>query len=102
MNHTDQWSKYRRMHWMASIGLVAGLPTILVINITLKAFGMPHSTALFSALAAIWAVLWGWSAFRVVRFPCPRCGMAFLSNQELQFETKRCCAGCGLELYAQP
>jgi hypothetical protein len=102
MKYPEQWIEYRRRHLVASIGLVAGFPAVVAIAIAIKLLGVENPTAAFAVLAIIWAGLWGWSAFRVVRFPCPRCGQPFLANQEPQFQATRCCSNCGLGLYEQP
>jgi len=87
------WREYRKRHWAASVGLILGIPLAAVIAIFLKVgFGLGGDIVIGSTMA-IWAALWGWLAFRVTRFPCPRCGAAFNSAHA--------CEKCGLQLYEQ-
>jgi ribosomal protein S27AE len=102
MIYPKQWIEYRRRHLVASIGLVAGLPTVVAVAVTARSLGVENPTFVFVILAVIWVGLWGWSAFRVIRFPCPRCGLPFLANQEPQYQATRSCSKCGLGLYEQP
>jgi ribosomal protein S27AE len=77
------------------LGLL-GLPTVTAIAIVVRLVGV-GSAAAFDVPAILWCMWWGWVAFRAVRVPCPRCGVAFLSNQE---PWERRCGRCGLILYA--
>jgi len=96
------WREYRFRNTVATVGLVLGAPLVVVVSIAIK-FWMPqYAETLFVGLMVIWAVFWGWSAFRVVRWPCPRCGKAWLANQEPAIGAQRRCSNCGLSLYESP
>jgi len=89
--YKNQWQEYMRRHWAATFGLVLGLPAATAIAILLKVqFGFASEMTL-ALVMSVWAAIWGWLAFRVARFPCPRCGSALDSN--------RVCEHCGLSLY---
>jgi Na+/proline symporter len=90
----SEWQDYRRRHRMAVLGCAIGLPAVvLVFTIGSLVYGL-HSPVPFIIASFIWGAWWLWQAFRVTRFPCPRCGAAFNSA--------RACARCGLQLYEQP
>lgn len=92
-DYSKQWREYRRRHWSACLGLVVGLPAMVVLAIFLKVQWHISSQAVFPVLTCIWASAWAWAAFRLVRFPCPQCGHAF--------QSARVCEHCGLWLYEQ-
>ena len=98
----EQWKEYRRRNIIASLGLVLGFPAVVAIAITIKLYQPNYAEYSLQTLTIIWCVLWAWSAFRVVRWPCPKCGVAWLSNQEAEIGAKRCCSNCGLCLYEKP
>ena len=54
------------------------------------------------ATVVIWCAAWGLAAFRLARWPCPRCGIAWLSSQEVRLGASRRCGKCGLGLYEKP
>jgi hypothetical protein len=87
---------------VATVGLLLGFPIVVGIAIVSKLWSSANAENFLIALTIIWAVLWGWSAFRVVRWPCPRCGAPWLANQEMGIGAKRCCSNCGLALYESP
>ena len=91
------WAEYRRRNRVAWLGLVVGLPGVVVVAITLQLLVHIDSIVLFAGLAVAWCAWWGWAAFRAVRCPCPRCGSAYLANQD---PWQRKCGHCGLPLYA--
>ena len=97
-----EWREYRFRNTVATAGLVLGAPLVVVVGNAIKLW-MPHyAENVFVGLMAICAVLWGWSAFRVVRWPCPRCGKAWLAHQEPTIGAQRVCSNCGLALYEAP
>ena len=83
-------------------GLVLGLPAAIAIAAILKLAGVQFAEAALWCLVVAWTSIWGWSAFRVIRWPCPRCGNPWLAGQNPQLGVKRSCAVCGLELYQAP
>jgi hypothetical protein len=101
VKYPEQWREYRRWHLLACYGML-GFPAAVLVAVALKVWAGFSSIAPFVTLTFLWAVLWGWSALRSVRVPCPRCGVPFLSGQEPQFQTRRSCISCGLGLYEQP
>ena len=62
--------------------------------------GQESSVVMVTTLVPLLAV-WAWVAFRLVRFPCPRCGVPFLANQEPEIKASRVCSKCGLKLYEE-
>lgn len=76
------WREYRHRNIVATVGLLLGLPLITLIAIAYKLWSPNHAEYLFIFLIVVWATLWGWSAFGVVRWPCPKYGVARLANQE--------------------
>src|SRR5436190_477312 len=96
-----QWREYRRRHWAATLGLVLGLPGAVLVAIGLRKITDQESGFLVVATVLPWLGLWAWLAFRVVRFPCPRCGVPFLANQEPELKRNRACSKCGLKLYQE-
>ncbi len=98
----EKWEKYRRKNLVASLGLVFGLPLVAVLVATIKVWLPNYAEYSFQTLSIIWCALWGWSAFCVVRWPCPRCGVPWLSHQVAEFGAKQCCSQCGLCLYEEP
>jgi len=96
------WREYRFRNTVATVGLVLGAPVAVVFGILIKLWIPQYAEAVFVGLMVVWAVLWGWSAFRVVRWPCPRCGKAWLAHQEPAIGAQRVCSNCGLSLYESP
>ena len=98
-----QWRKYRRRHWAATLGLVLGFPGSVLIAIGLRKITGQDPGLLVVATVLPWLAFWTWLAFRVARFPCPRCGVPFLANQESDTEMKKSgvCSKCGLKLYQE-
>ena len=95
-----QWSEYRRRNWIALIYLIFGLPFNFVIAAMLSNF---INSAIVAVLAfLLWIFFIGWFAFKITRFPCPRCTLPFIANQNVSFVKKRCCNNCGLGLYEKP
>lgn len=95
------WYAYRRLHRIASFGML-GLPAVVVVAALCVLVYPALAEPLFLVLAPVWALWWGQTAFRLVRWPCPRCGQAWLAQQESGLCTHRRCARCGLALYESP
>lgn len=95
-DYERRWKDYRIRHWTAVLGLVLGLPLAVAFAIFLKLQFDFDTTASIVPVLLFWVALWAWAAFRVTRFPCPRCGTAFNSGYA--------CSTCGLLLneLAQP
>jgi hypothetical protein len=90
------WTEYRRRNRLASLGLL-GLPGAAVVAIAAGLLLHLDTGVLFVGLTVVWCGWWGWAAFRAVRCPCPRCGVAYLAGQD---PWARQCGHCGLPLYA--
>ena len=88
------WHAYRIRHGIAAGLLLLGLPGVFAIAIAFKLFDISTSQIGLLAIVLIWACLFGCAAFRVVRWPCPRCGH--------RFGGERACTTCGLLLYESP
>lgn len=88
---------------MALLGLVVGMPAVVGLCMLGKIFlgGVWWPYVLLVAMVA-WATVWAWAAFRVVRWPCPRCGRPWLANQEPRLGVERRCPHCDLGLYEEP
>ncbi len=97
--YKEKWSIYRRKSGAAMVVLILGLPFIAILCAFLQWFFDVDLRMVFPFFAALWAVLWGFLAYRLVRFPCPRCNAPFLLNQNPEFNLKRACTKCGLKLY---
>jgi len=98
----EAWREYRFRNIISTAGLLLGFPLVVVVSIAFKLWSPNYAASFFVALMVIWTAFWGWSAFRVVRWPCPRCGKAWLANQELEIGAERRCSSCGLSLYESP
>ncbi len=98
-NIPPEWHEYRRRHNRAVLGLLGGLPVTMLLVILIGKVQPAFFHAAMVIAPTVWAVLWGWAAFQLVRWPCPRCGRAWLSNQEPVLGGNRCCVGCGLSLF---
>ena len=96
------WQGYRRRNRVAVLALVGGLPLAFAAAIAVKLVFGGGGEALLVSAVLLWCALWGWAAIRVARWPCPRCGAPWLSNQEARIGAPRACAKCGLGLYAEP
>jgi hypothetical protein len=95
----EKWRAYRRQNRLVTALLVMGLPAIVLLCVLVRwQFGFEMNLA-FPLLAASWAVCWGYCAFKLIRFPCPRCGNAFLRSQKPEMQLQRRCPHCGLKLY---
>jgi hypothetical protein len=92
-NYSIAWHQYRTRHRIAVGLLVLGLPATFAIAIVFKLLSLLSEIALVG-MVLLWACLFGYAAFRVVRWPCPRCGERFGGD--------RACANCGLGLYELP
>src|SRR3546814_3327639 len=82
------WNGYRHRTIVAALGLLLGLPLAAVAAIGIKPWCPGCAELVFDALVVAWAGLWAWSAFRVARWPCPRCGEAWLSNQRVEIRSE--------------
>ena len=98
----SSWQSYRSRNWLAAGLLVGGLPGAVLVVIGAKVAFHLASDLFLLAVILLWCIAWGWAAFRVARWPCPRCGTAWLSNQEARLGAARKCATCGLGLYEEP
>ncbi len=96
------WHSYRRRNWAATATLIIGLPITFLIAIAVNALFGTQSGLLLLGSLLLWAVVWAWSAIRIARWPCPKCGVAWLSNQEVRLGAPRVCSNCGLGLYEEP
>ena len=97
--YKDKWSKYRHQNKLVGLNLIVGLPVIVGLCLIARWLFKLDLSIIFPLLAAAWAICWGITAFKLVRFPCPRCGQAFLSNQQPKLQSTRYCSNCGLKLY---
>ena len=97
--YAEQWKQYRRRHVAASLTLVFGLPLVVALAMVTRWLTGLDAQPMLVFLAVLWALAWGWLAFRTVRFPCPRCGKPFLAPQEPVLGGSRQCVSCGLRLY---
>ena len=96
----EKWKAYKRRNRAATFGLILGLPAAFAVAVVLKrALPDVQPDVLLGAVVGLWCVCWGWLAFRVARFPCPRCGEVFFANQEPLIVGPRSCGNCGLQLY---
>ena len=96
------WKSYRQRNWLAAILLLAGLPAAFLIAVALKLLTGIQDEVILAGSIALWAFAWGWAAIRVARWPCPRCGAPWLSNQAVELGAPRRCAKCALGLYEEP
>jgi hypothetical protein len=96
------WRQYRRRNLIATFSLVVGIPCVVTLAILFKLWNPKQAHIAFPVLLVMWALFWGWSAFRVARWPCPRCGRPWLSYQEPHLGAERRCKQCGLGLYEAP
>lgn len=98
----ESWRGYRHRNRIAALLLVAGLPLVVVLAIAAKILLGALSEFFFVGAVILWCAVWGYAAIRVSRWPCPRCGQPWLSNQEVRLGAPRVCANCGLGLYEAP
>lgn len=96
------WQEYRWRHIIAATGLLLGLPSAAFLSLAWAFWVRQYGESVLFAVMSIWSILWGWSAFRVVRCPCPRCGKTWLAHQEAYLGAPRRCSSCGLSLYETP
>ena len=93
--YASQWRDYRRRHWAAMLGFLLMPPGLMAVSLISQKLGFSFFIPFIIIIASLlWAVIWLWLAFRITRFPCPRCGTAFNSGHA--------CRRCGLNLYEQP
>ena len=93
------WREYQRRNRVAIWSFIAGLLGVFTIGVLLGALNIPGTVWVLPAAFLGWCFLWGRAAFRVVRWPCPRCGAPWLSSQPPEFSRHRKCGKCGLGLY---
>ncbi|MDD3516868.1 MAG: hypothetical protein PHQ14_00860 [Chromatiales bacterium] len=96
--YAREWNEFRRKNRTASLVLILGPLVVVLVALMSRTLIGDKASGLFIALMVGWALVWGWLAFRAVRHPCPRCGVAFLANQDAWV---RRCGRCGLELYGE-
>jgi hypothetical protein len=96
----EQWSEYRRRNWIALAYLIFGLPFNFAIAAII--YNFINSPIVIVLAFLLWIFLLGWFALKITRFPCPRCNVPFIANQNVSFVKKRCCNNCGLGLYEKP
>jgi hypothetical protein len=98
----EPWKEYRRRNLVAAFGLVLGYPVVGAMIVAIRIWRPAYADDALLMLTIIWFGFWAWSALRVARFPCPRCGQAWLSSQGAAWGAKRRCSHCGLGLYERP
>ncbi len=77
----DSWLEYRRRNRVALWTVLVGLFGLFAFALLVIYLNVPNSGWLVVAALASWLYLCGRSAFRVVRWPCPCCGVPWLSSQ---------------------
>ncbi|WP_143015990.1 hypothetical protein [Paracidovorax cattleyae] len=97
--YKEKWDIYRRKSRIAMAALIFSLPIMAIFCAFFQWFFDFDLGMVFPFFAALWAMLWGFLAYRLIRFPCPRCEVPFLLNQNIEFSLKRACPKCGLKLY---
>jgi hypothetical protein len=98
---TTNWAEFHRRDRMAKGWLVVGLPVMFLVGYaTSRLLAIALGTVLV-ALSLPWSIVFAWFAFRLVRFPCPKCGVPFLAPQEFRFDAHRRCLNCGLGLHEE-
>jgi predicted RNA-binding Zn-ribbon protein involved in translation (DUF1610 family) len=97
-----EWVGYRHRNRVALVSVLVGLPVSVCLAFAgiLLAGQSPEVAA--TVCLSVWVILSGWAALRIVRWPCPQCGYAWLANQEPRLGAVRRCAHCGLGLYESP
>lgn len=98
----ESWRGYRQRNRVAVWLLVGGLALAVVVAIAVKVLLGASGEFIFLGTVVLWGAAWGYAALRVVRWPCPRCGQPWLSNQQARLGAPRVCANCGLGLYEAP
>src|SRR4051794_26137158 len=93
------WRQYRKRYIVAVSGLLVGLPLAFLAAFAWALWVKAHTESVLVVIMVIWCILWGWSAVRVIRCPCPRRGQPWLSNQDPRIGAPRRCSKCGLALY---
>lgn len=99
VQYAKQWRDYRNRHWAATLGIVLGMPALIPLAIGIKALTRQEPYLVFPEVAVPWLAIWAVLAFRVARFPCPRCQSNFFANQVWDIRGTRHCNKCGLKLY---
>jgi hypothetical protein len=97
--YNDKWNEFRRLNRGAIIFLFLGLFGILIIFLIYGVVTQSDPINLYFAAMILWGLIFIRLAFRVVRFPCPRCDTPFLFRQD---PGGRQCSKCGLALYEDP
>lgn len=97
--YKENWAKYRILNRLTMLNLIFGLPLIVLICLNMRWYFKIDSSLVFPLMAILWAVSWGLMAFKLIRFPCPRCNAPFLANQTAKLKKDRSCVNCGLKLY---
>jgi predicted RNA-binding Zn-ribbon protein involved in translation (DUF1610 family) len=93
------WKVYRSRNRLAIGLLVLGFPCAIAIASGVTLLAGSFNAPAFVVWIALWCTTWGIAAFRVSRWPCPRCGRPWLAGQEPRIGGRRACASCGLGLY---
>jgi len=93
------WREYQRRNRAAMLGLALGLPGITGVCIVALLVGVRSAAVFYPVALVVWLVWWAFAAFRLVRWPCPRCGAPWMSSQPVEFTKTRKCGKCGLGLY---
>jgi hypothetical protein len=93
------WREYQRRNRAAMLGMALGMPGITAICVAALLIGLESVIIVYPAALMVWLVWWAISAFRLVRWPCPRCGVPWLSSQPIEFTKHRKCGQCDLGLY---
>ncbi len=95
----DSWREYRRRNRMALMIVLGGLCGLFGVALLVILLNIPGGGWVLVGALLLWLFICGRSAFRVVRWPCPRCGVPWLSSQPPEFTRHRKCGKCGLGLY---
>lgn len=96
----DSWKDYRhraRAFWASALGL---FPAFLLVSWLLNFITQADVLYLLVGLG-LFALLF-WTNFRVMNFPCPRCGQPFFHGAGYFNGFARKCVNCKLPKWAEP
>jgi hypothetical protein len=96
-DYQQEWERYKTLR-NQFVFVFAGAPIVFTFQyLTVKLF---HTTFPALILNICWTVLLVLSGFRMLWFPCPRCGKMFFAKWYFDDAFARRCVHCGLPKYS--
>lgn len=99
-DYSTQWKMHKKLILIVSLLILFAFPATIPLTIYTSRIMNIDGGLLLTFFAALWCISFLYYALKLARFKCPRCNQKFFSHEGEQLCSVRCCANCGLKLYA--